>query len=296
VDLQQLSVELDRDEALHAEALLSLAGALAVSLGDAADAPLFEPAPGTTPLWPSVRLHALFPADVDVGAVATLVRDALNGDALVEIAAVTEAQWSAGMRQSVTALRFGRSLAVVPAEAEAPQGATTVRLNMGLAFGTGQHATTALCLEWLDAHPPRGATVYDFGCGSGVLAIAALALGARFAWASDVDPQAVTATLRNAELNRVQNSLWVGTPDVLPVIEPDIVLANILAGTLVESTRLLADMVAPGHKVVLSGILAEQKEFVAQAFAADFHDFEYAELGGWLRIVATRRGSPRDTD
>lgn len=296
MDLQQLSVELGRDEALHAEALLSLAGALAVSLGDAADAPLFEPAPGTTPLWPSVRLHALFPADADVGAVAALLGEAVGSDAIIEIAAVTQADWSAGLHQSVTALRFGRSLAVVPADAQAPEGTTTVRLNMGLAFGTGQHATTALCLEWLEAHPPHGRTVYDFGCGSGVLAIAALALGATFAWATDTDPQALTATLRNAELNGVERSLWVGTPEALPAITPDIVLANILAGTLVESTQQLADLLAPGHKIVLSGILAEQKELVTRAFAPAFEDFECAELGGWLRIVATRRDRSHRTD
>jgi len=229
VDLQQISVELDRDSAPHAEALLSLAGALALSFDDAADAPLFEPELGTTPLWPSVRLRALFPADVDIGAVADIVRDSVGGMSDIEIAAVTQADWSDGLRQNVAPRRFGKSLYLMPADAHTPDGMTAVKLNMGLAFGTGQHATTALCLEWLDAHPPRGAKVYDYGCGSGVLAIAALRLGAEFAWCSDLDPQAATATRTNAALNGVADAIWVGTPSDLPPISPDLVLANILA-------------------------------------------------------------------
>jgi ribosomal protein L11 methyltransferase len=296
VDLQQLSIQLDRESALHAEALLSLAGALALSLDDAADAPLFEPAVGAMPLWPSVRLRALFNAEVNMSAVAAIVRNGVGSGAKIEIATLVKSDWSAGLQQTISPRRFGEKLFVVPADTATADAPTTIRLNMGLAFGTGQHPTTALCLEWLDAHPPRGATVYDYGCGSGVLAIAALKLGAAFAWGSDLDPQAATATRANAVLNAVEDSIWVGTPAELPPISPDIVLANILAGTLIESTDLLAKLLAPGRKLVLSGILNEQRDLVTRAFAADFGEFEFAELGGWIRIVATRNAGTQTSD
>jgi len=170
-----------------------------------------------------------------------------------------------------------------------PDGLVGVKLNMGLAFGTGEHPTTALCLEWLDANLERGARVLDYGCGSGILAIAALALGAESAWAVDNDGQALAATRANARLNGCDTRLFVGAPEALPPLRVDVVLANILAAPLIELAPTFARRLAPGGRVVLSGILARQAASVAAAYAPWFDGIASCERNGWTRVDAVRR-------
>ncbi len=158
---------------------------------------------------------------------------------------------------------------------------------MGFAFGTGEHPTTALCLEWLEANF-RGGTLIDYGCGSGVLALTALALGGRYASAVDTDPQALAATLANALLNRQMERLFVGPPTELPQVGVDVLVANILAGPLVELAPALAARVNHGGRIVLSGVLASQADRVTAAYEPHFAAFDYLERDGWMRIVATR--------
>jgi ribosomal protein L11 methyltransferase len=160
---------------------------------------------------------------------------------------------------------------------------------MGLAFGTGEHPTTALCLEWLDAALEPDATVLDYGCGSGVLAIAALALGADRAWAVDNDEQALTATRDNARLNGCETRLDVGAPESLPPLRFDVVLANILAGPLVALAAEFARIVVPGGAVVLSGILTRQAPNVVAAYEPWFEQIATHERDGWTRIDGLRR-------
>jgi ribosomal protein L11 methyltransferase len=160
---------------------------------------------------------------------------------------------------------------------------------MGLAFGTGRHPTTALCLDWLARHPPRGARVLDFGSGSGILALAALALGAERCWAVDHDPQALLATEENARLNDVARLLWIGPLERLPSVEVDLVLANVVAGTLIEHAARFAAWTEAGATVVLSGMLADQAEPVEAVYATSFEGFERAIEDSWLRITARRK-------
>jgi len=159
---------------------------------------------------------------------------------------------------------------------------------MGLAFGTGEHPTTALCLEWLDENVRPGVRVLDYGCGSGILAIAALALGADQAWAVDNDPQALAATLANGELNGVSHRLMVGPPGVVPPLGVDVIVANILAGPLELLAPTFIGCLAAHGAVVLSGILQHQRARVQTAYAPYFENFASIERDGWVRIEARR--------
>ena len=274
----------------RAEALLDIAGAETVSIADAADDPVLEPAPDTTPLWPNVVLRALFTADADLHAlVAELERAFPQGEASVEL--LHDADWQAALRQMFVARPIGRRIWLAPAEDTQPAPATRVpvRLHMGLAFGTGEHPTTSLCLDWLDARANDGESILDYGCGSGVLAIAALALGAKAAWAIDNDPQAIEATRANLTLNRMTDRVFVGLPEELPEVVVDVLAANILAGPLIELAPRLAKYVRPGGAMALSGILERQADLVQQAFAPFFDGFERAVQDGWVRLAARRR-------
>jgi ribosomal protein L11 methyltransferase len=290
VGWQQLVVRVRAEDVPHTEALLRLAGAAALAAADAGDDPLLEPAPGALPLWPHVELRALFAAGVDLERLRTLVETAVDTEEASSIAAVEDVDWHEAWRERITALEFGSALAIVPADgASSSRRTACVKLHMGLAFGTGRHPTTALCLGWLARCPPREARVLDYGSGSGILALAALALGAQRAWAVDHDPQALTATEDNAGLNGRLAALWVGLPERLPAVEVDLVLANILAGTLIELAPRFAASTRPGAIVVLSGILAHQRLAVEAAYSKSFEGFEVATQEQWLRITARRK-------
>jgi ribosomal protein L11 methyltransferase len=290
VQLTQLCVQLARADVRRAEALLNLAEPLALCFSDAADSPLFEPAPGETPLWPDLIIHALFPAEFDAEGLSSILIEALPALTRVDSRAIEESDWRGGLEQDVFVQRVAANLCVVPAEFDGePPAGNPVRVHMGLAFGTGRHPTTLLCLEWLARQPPVNLSVCDFGCGSGILAIAALKLGAARAIAIDNDPQAITATRANAALNKVADQLSAGVLEEFPVIDVDIVLANILAGTLENSVTLIAAMLRPAGRIVLSGILEDQAHAVERAFAARFESFDTEVRDGWTRIAARLR-------
>ena len=243
-------------------AFLEAHGALSVTLVDAGDQPLFEPDPGTTPLWSSTRLTALFDEETDL----VPVRDAFArrfGEAslqrLVE-QALPDQDWERVWLDRFQPMRFGANLWICPAGQQPPRAPDQVLIDLdpGLAFGTGTHPTTALCLEWLDRHPPAGRQVLDFGCGSGILAIAALKLGAVSARAVDIDTQALWASRENAERNGVAERLTTSLPGELHGQQFGLVLANILANPLIELASRLAGLVEPRGQLVLSGILSEQ--------------------------------------
>lgn len=258
----EIALAADRHEALCA--LLEAAGALAISSVDAGDRPVLEPAPGSTPLWPDLIATALFAGDYDPAPLCALLASA--GVQVLACSRVEDQDW-ARIGQDVQARHFGEGLWVCPGDAPAPEpGAVVVRLDAGLGFGTGAHPTTALCLRWLARNRPAGAVVIDWGCGSGILAVAAAQLGARRVWALDIDPQALTATQGNALRNAVQDRLQVMPPEALPSTEADLVLANILAPVLVELAPRLLAATRPGGALLLSGLLESQVPEVVQAF------------------------------
>ena len=285
---QQLTLEIAAADVPKAEAFLLLAGAETISLHDAADDPVLEPEPSTAPLWPNVTLRALFAADADLAPLRALLATILP-DTTAEVALLPESAWQPGLEQTVKARPIGTRLWLAPAEdLHVPRDRIAVKINMGLAFGTGDHPTTALCLEWLERHFTSGTTMLDYGCGSGILALAALALGASRAFAVDNDGQALLATRANAALNGVTERLFVGAPEALPDVAVDVLAANILAGPLVDLAATFAQRVQPGGWLVLSGILEAQAARVAAAYGPYFGAAEQTVRDGWIRLAARR--------
>jgi ribosomal protein L11 methyltransferase len=289
-----LELKIDSD-AQRAPALaddLTAMGALSVTLSDVRDEPIYEPALGTEPLWRHTRVTALFDADVDAHAVvAELVRRFGPWiEAAATIGHLADQAWERTWMDHFAPMKFGNSLWICPSWMEPPDpAATNIRMDPGLAFGTGTHPTTALCLEWLDAHPPCNHTVIDYGCGSGVLAVAAAKLGAALVYAVDNDPQALTATRENAQRNDVGRCIRTYAPEQLPAIRADTLLANILANPLLELAPVFSGMVIPGGHVVLSGILAEQAHDVLRAYEPWFEMEAPAHKKQWVRIDGRRR-------
>ncbi|MBI6887354.1 50S ribosomal protein L11 methyltransferase [Pseudomonas putida] len=275
----------------YEDALLEV-GAVSVTFMDAEDQPIFEPDLNTTPLWSHTHLLALFEADADPEQVFSHLR-LLTGAELPEHQAevIEDQDWERSWMDNFQPMRFGRRLWIVPSWHDAPEkDAVNLLLDPGLAFGTGTHPTTALCLEWLDGQQLEGTQVLDFGCGSGILAIAALLLGAREAVGTDIDVQAIEASRDNAQRNGIADEkLALYLPEHMPAMQADVLVANILAGPLVSLAPQLSGLVRPGGLLALSGILAEQGKDVAAAYAADFELDPIVVRDGWVRISGRRR-------
>jgi len=273
------------------EAALSALGALAVTMTDAGDDPVLEPLPGETPLWSRTRITALFDGDTDLDAIAVRLRSTLEVDDLpgFHFEELIDRPWEREWLRDFRPMRFGERLWVIPGDEPAPDPAgIVVRLDPGLAFGTGTHPTTALCLEWLESAGVDGKTVFDFGCGSGILGIAALKLGAAGVTATDIDLQAISATLQNAARNGVESRLQATRrPDTEPA-GFDLVIANILAGTLIDNVELVRDATKPGGKIALSGILAGQVDEVSDAYRTYFDLESPRFLEDWALLSGSR--------
>jgi ribosomal protein L11 methyltransferase len=280
-------------------------GALAVTLLDAdADTTderaILEPGVGQTPLWNSLVLTALFPDDTDALALLAAL-EAFDPEldwVQVQFRQVADEDWERAWLDQFAPMRFGERTFIVPWNHELPAEAAgteaaVVRLDPGLAFGSGTHPTTALCLRWLDGLAREGvlpgARVLDFGCGSGILALAALKLGAGQAVGVDNDPQALIATHDNAERNGVAKHLSVYLPDDEPVATYPVVVANILASALDALAPTLAERVAAGGRIALSGILHGQESELLERYAAWFEDLRCEQEGDWMRIEGVRR-------
>jgi ribosomal protein L11 methyltransferase len=300
-DWLEVSATLPREQAEGAEADLLAAGAMAVTLLDAADQPVLEPLPGETPLWPTLCITGLFPGDADPLRILAELSRCAPGVAWRPSRLAGRA-WEREWLRDFGPRRFGRRLAVVPGGQAAPAESVVVRLDPGLAFGTGTHPTTALCLEWLDALagpdaggdvPLAGALVVDYGCGSGILAIAALKLGARAAVGVDLDPQALLATRENAAANEVADRLVACAPEELDTVlagrKADILLANILAAPLHELLPSFAARLRRGGRLVLSGILADQAAALSGR-AATWFEIEPPEVREeWARLSGRKK-------
>jgi len=299
VPFLELSLRVRAEDEARAEHALSDIGALSVTLLDAdAETPneraVLEPGVGETPLWPEITLVALFPGDT----VPELVLHALEAfDAGLDLAGaqfreVADQDWERAWMDQYEPLKFGARTWIVPWNMEAPaeaEGGVIVRLDPGLAFGSGTHPTTSLCLQWLDGLDLRGKAVLDYGCGSGILALAALKLGAQRAVGVDNDPQALAASADNAERNGVGERLAVYAPEDEPDARYPVVVANILASALDALAPRLADRVEAGGQIALSGILQGQEQELLQRYGQWFEALEVATEGDWVRISGRRR-------
>jgi len=291
----ELSLILSAEQQAEIESALEDIGALAVTLLDAEDHPIFEPAPGETPMWPEIALSALFEASCDRAGLVHVLTELVPELAPERIGfrIVEDQDWTRVWMDQFQPMRFGRRLWIYPWNIEPPEDAdaVVVRLDPGLAFGTGTHPTTALCLEWLDAADLAGKIVIDYGCGSGVLAIAALKLGATRAVGVDNDAQALAASRDNAERNGVAAGLDLVAPDAFVAEPADALVANILAGPLSELAPRFAASVKPGGAIALSGILEGQESELVERYADAFADIVVTMRDGWVRIDARRKPS-----
>ncbi|MDW2982929.1 50S ribosomal protein L11 methyltransferase [Rhodanobacter sp. KK11] len=294
----ELSLVVRVEQQPRAEEALDDLGALSITLRDAdAETPdeqaIFEPGVGELPLWPTITLDALFDAHADRRGLAAALGELLpwlEPDQL-SFAEVADQDWERAWMDQYQPMPFGRRLWIYPWNIEPPadDGRVVVRLDPGLAFGSGTHPTTALCLEWLDGLALSGKSVIDYGCGSGILAIAALKLGAASAVGVDNDPQALIASRDNAERNGVAERLALFLPEDVDAPAADVFIANILAGPLGELAPVFAAAAKPGAPFAISGILAGQQDELLQRYAEWFDELRVDTREDWVRISGRRR-------
>ena len=293
----KLTLRLEQASVPVAESLLEPFSPLSVTVADAGDEPVLEPQPGTAPLWQACRLEALFDLDLDVAA---LRRALATADFPAEsLDFLDDADWQNRWRQYAVDFCFADRLWLVPRDTPAP-GEPALHLDPGLAFGSGSHPTTRLCLDWLARADLAGKSILDYGCGSGILALAALKLGAAHALAIDHDPQALLATRENAAYNAIalpgdgESRLEIGLPDALGDKTYDVVVANILANPLIELADVLLGALNATGVLVMSGLLEDQATAVMDAYPTLVFQpvaLEADEQGGcWARLEGVRSG------
>ncbi len=288
----QLTVQCSRSELEKTEDILLELGAMCITLGDAQDEPIYEPLPGDSPLWSVSTVSGLFEQK---RTLESLYDDLVNRLPQHQVASIQKQQlddqvWERAFLDQFKPTRFGNDLWICPSWHQPPQpDACNIILDPGIAFGTGSHPTTALCLEYLDQHPPLQKSVLDYGCGSGILAIAAYKLGASHVTSIDIDPQALESTANNARRNDIEPELLHISLPGQQTIEPvDYLIANILSGPLIELEPLFTKLTKAGGRLLLSGILAEQTDNVKQAYQGHFEVETVKILEGWCRISAIR--------
>ncbi len=284
----QISVITDKKTAPKVSDFFSDLGAVSVTYMDAEDQPVYEPPPGETKIWRLTKVIALFELDTEPELVKTVLFSQFKGYLLQNWfhEVLQDQAWERTWMEHYQPMKFGESLWVCPTGQEKSESGTVcMTLDPGLAFGTGTHPTTALCLEWLANHDLTDKVVIDYGCGSGILAVAALLLGAKQAYAIDIDPQAITATRANAEKNEVVDRIECYLPEQFSDLQADIVIANILAKPLCELSELISELIKDNGKLILSGILNEQAESVMMAYEHHNINIQTPEIqGDWCRL------------
>lgn len=290
----QLKVKATRPQTEKLEDALLASGAVSVTLQDAADQPIFEPALGETPLWDDIRVTGLYSADIDT-AKASLQAQKVFGGELPEHKweLLEDKDWEREWMKNYHAIRCGERLWICPSWQQPPEpDKINLMLDPGLAFGTGTHPTTFMCLQWIDQQDLTDKQIVDYGCGSGILGIAALLMGARQVIGVDIDPQALLATTENAKRNHLPaDAMPVYLPSRCPKVQADVVLANILAGPLADLASQLNALTKPGGRICLSGILGVQAESVIAAYAPWFDFDPVVSQDEWVRLTATKTRS-----
>jgi len=286
---QQAHITIPKDRLTELEDFLISIGALSVTYKDAGDNPVLEPLPGETPLWPELIVTGLFDQKKNMNTVMNILQRHYP-----ELTAtkdeLEDQDWERSWMDDYQPMSFGQRLWVVPTNMQAPEpNAFNLRLDPGLAFGTGTHPTTSLCLQWLDQHDVNKLSLLDYGCGSGILAIASLLLGAAMAEGVDIDPQAITASKANAAINGVNDNLAVFLPEQFEPKQFDIVMANILSGPLAELAPKLAGYTKAGGSIVLSGILEQQAESVREVYQQWFDMQPVVVDDGWAMISGRKK-------
>ena len=290
---QQLKIQLHSEDASYFEQILFDSDAISISYLDAEDQPVFQEEPGSTPLWDNTFLLCLFNIKTDLGSLLNKLRcntKVLNNKSL-NIELIEDQDWERSWMKDFEPIQFGEKLWICPSWLSPPEpNAVNIKLDPGLAFGTGNHATTSLCLRWLDQADVRGSEVIDYGCGSGVLSIASALLGAVKVHSVDNDPQAISATIDNSRRNKVPGDvLTTYLPEAVPPVHADILIANILERPLIDLSEKFAELVKKGGYIALSGLLEEQIPSLLSCYDRWF-DMEAPQVEqGWVLLCGTRK-------
>ena len=294
----QIHITVDQAQVDFTETLLESLGAVSVTLDDAENQDLLEPLPGETPLWNKVIVTGIYAQEegeeIDVDSIVTFAKTQLP-DAPLNYEFIEDQEWERTWMDAYEPIQISEGFWVVPEWMASPEpNAVNLKLDPGLAFGTGNHASTFLCLQWLAKTDLQDKVVIDYGCGSGILGVAALLLGAKKVYATDIDPQAVLATQQNAELNGVLENLYVGLPDefneTLKDQKADVFVANILAGPLMMLAPQFATLVKSEGEFALAGVIEEQVSDVSSVYSEFFDILEVEKRDGyWCRISGKRQ-------
>jgi ribosomal protein L11 methyltransferase len=289
---KQISFEVKKSETdLVSEVLMGL-GSVSITYSDALDDAIYEPPVGQTPLWDNVKVNALFSSEVNQKSIETSISDICN-IVVIDTVTLKDRVWEEECQKDFPSMRFGKRLWVCPSwdtESILSNDSIVIHMDPGLAFGTGTHQTTSLCLEYLDSNPPKNLHVIDFGCGTGILAIAAAKFGAKSVIAIDNDPQAVLSSKENVAKNKCENTITtIHSINQGSDRKCDLLIANILANPLVELEPLFSDLVHTNGILLLSGILKEQVDRVVKCYSINFSNIEVANKGEWFRISGKRK-------
>jgi ribosomal protein L11 methyltransferase len=294
MDWQQISFEVQKSEVdLISEVLMGV-GSLSITFTDAQGNDIYEPPVGTTPLWERVTVTALFSSEMSKDYVEKTILEICDIN-ISDAFSLKDKAWEKECQKDFPAMQFGKKLWVCPSWVIKPElstGAIVIEMDPGLAFGTGTHQTTSLCLEYLDENPPVSLDVIDFGCGTGILSIAAAKLKAKSVLAIDNDPQAVISSQGNVINNRCDDIInTIHSTDQDNASRCDLLMANILANPIIELEPLFSEFLNSNGTILLSGIIKGQVEEVVNCYSQNFTDIKIANKDEWYRISATRKSS-----
>jgi len=280
----------NRNNASIIEEILVANDAISISMADeSGNNPIYEPKVGETPLWHVVELSALFGETISKEVIDSLLEGISYSNLIIR--KLENQNWIEKYQENFKPIKFGKKIWVVPSWSEDLKIPESIQLKMdpGMAFGSGSHETTHLCLEYLDENPPKGLSVLDYGCGSGILGIASLMLGAAKVTAIDIDPQALIATEENSKVNNVFHKIQIGMPEVFDNTKVDILIANILANPLKDLKKTFLDLTNDNAQIVMSGIMENQLQSIKNHYLKDVEITKVKEKNGWCLIAGVKK-------